>query len=283
MRVCIYGNPTIDIVISKDGDRAIMHGGGVYYSSIPFINKGYNVEVYSVYSPLIHEHPIRSLIVKRQYSTRTNIFLLDYTGSERSIEVRERSDRLASWNIHDGICVSLVNPVLGEVDTSLLRNIRLRSSILAVDIQGFIREQRQHRIHNVFKPEIIDVFREADIIHMDREEFDAILSGLTTHDTAQLQKLAKGVIVVTERPNKVTLITREVVRSMVLEMEDLIADKTGAGDYFLSAFTIHYLRETDYVESAYKAHIDTSKWLIYRAKKVSSHSHHSALYSARHS
>lgn len=282
MRVCIYGNPTLDIIIHVDHEKTISYGGGVYYSSIPFLERGFNIEVYSVLSPLIHGHPIRRYIVLRQYSARTNIFLLDYTGSHRRIYVLERSDKLAYWNIHDDICISIVNPVLGEMDTTHLRYIRMRSTLLAVDIQGFIRSVSNGKIIHTCESDVLNVLREADIIHMDREEYDFLRSILANLYSIDMQRVVKGVILITERPNKISLITRDYRRDLTTDLDSRVIDKTGAGDFFLSSFVIHYLKEMNYEESAYKAHIDTSRWLMSRDKGVSSHSHHSAVHPARH-
>lgn len=276
MKICIYGNPTIDYIRDKDGNTRFAYGGGVYYSSLPFLQRGYHVEVYSVYSPMIVKHPITSHIVKQQYSARTNIFILDYTRFSRSILVLEKSDNLYHWNIHSGECMSIVNPVLGEIDISLLKLIRTKSSTLSVDAQGFLRETRSNIVRLVYEPAVLSLFEIADVVHMDKEEFNVLFTHVGKHLFYNLAKRLRGVLVVTDRPNKVMVFSKSNLREISFGDGVFFEHKTGAGDYFLSSYIIHYMKFMDEEEAVYQAHEETSRWLSTRLQEVSSHPHHSA-------
>lgn len=40
MKFCLYGNPTIDTIVTKEFTR-IAYGDGVYYSALPLIKHGF--------------------------------------------------------------------------------------------------------------------------------------------------------------------------------------------------------------------------------------------------
>lgn len=266
MRYCIYGNPTIDIILESDKSAYLSHGGGSYYSTLPLIAHGIKPEVYAVYSHMLHDHPISNFIIKQQYSTRANIFILEYKGLYRDLRVLDISENILDWNTHAGICNVIANPVMNEIGINLLRKIRLGAEILAVDIQGFIRNNVNSRIKLVFKPGVHSLFEIADIIHTDIEEFNTILrtAGITTLE--KMSRNLRGIVIVTSPPNNAVLITRHKVKHLEFEDNYVASQKTGAGDYYLGAYTYYYSIIMDEEESAYKAHNDTSKWLRLRDK-----------------
>lgn len=268
MKYCVYGNPTIDIIEYEDGLKVVSYGGGSYYSSLPIISRGIPVEVYSVYSPLLSGHPIAQYIVKRQYSTRTNLFYLRYRGGARELKIMEKSPEILNWNTHSGLCIVIANPVINEIGYSLLKTLRSKSVLLAIDIQGFVREQVDANIYLKPSKIIYSILELADIVHADISEFKSITSmeGVQSN-YHEIREITNGVIVVTQRPGKFILLTKERVKFIEIP-EDYIADyKTGAGDYYLASYTIHYNETRDPEISIYRAHRDTTIWLKNRVHR----------------
>jgi len=269
LKVCVYGNPTIDIIVREDGSKTMAYGGGSYYSSLPLLERGWNVEIYASFSPLIANHPIAKYIVKEQYSTRTNIFVLEYRGLTRSIRVLDQAPPLHSSYIHSGLCVSIVNPVLREVSISLLKAIRSRALILALDLQGFVRGLREGSIVLEGGAETLYALQVADIIHADideiatlynKERFLSVIEGVC--------RALRGVLVVTDRPSRFIVVTSSGIKQLEIEEDYVALDKTGAGDYFLTSYTIHYMDHYEPIEPLYKAHQDTTRWLKARDSKI---------------
>lgn len=278
---CVYGNPTLDYIKEVGGATYIAYGGGSYYSTLPLLEKGLKVEVYAVYSPALSTHPVSKYINKMQYSTKTNIFKLEYRGAERKISVLDRAPPLCSWNSQADLCYSIVNPVLGEIDVNLLKIIRQKSLLLAVDLQGFLRKLADNSIILEHTDSAVMAIQLADIVHADLEEFIALTGGLGISEAVyKVSKLLRGILLVTVRPMKVILITRYRFKIYELEGHYVASDKTGAGDYFLSVYTRTYIENHDEEDSVFKAHEYTTTWLKKRrVSSASSHLHYSVSYS----
>ena len=269
MKACVYGNPTIDIIVREDGSKTVAYGGGSYYSSLPLLERGWSVEIYASFSPLVASHPIAKYIVKEQYSTRTNVFVLEYRGLTRSIRVLDQAPPLHSSYIHSDLCVSIVNPVLREVSIPLLKAIRSRASILALDLQGFVRGLRGGSIVLEGGAEALYALEVADIVHADIDEIAALyskerfLSGVES-----IHRALRGVLVITDRPSRFIVATSSGVKQLEIEEDYVALDKTGAGDYFLASYTIHYIDHYEPIEPLYKAHQDTTRWLKARDSRM---------------
>ena len=273
-KYCIYGNPTIDLIKLRNQPEYISHGGGSFYSALPLIEKNIDVEVYAVYSDLLVEHPISKYIVKQQYSSRVNVFRLEYENDTRQISIIDTAPPIHPWNTHSDLCYSIVDPVLGEVTIPVLKAIQVKSILIAVDLQGYLRKLRDNKIIIEQTPESIQVLELSDIVHLDIEEYHALLK--EQGGIASIRKHLKGVMVVTIRPNKSIIIQSREERFRILEIqEDFIAiDKTGAGDYFLSQLFYYYIESNDVEEAIYKAHEYTTLWLKKRSIKPPHRTHY---------
>jgi hypothetical protein len=266
VKFCLYGNPTIDVVNTGVESR-VSHGGGVYYSSMPLLKRNFNIEVYSAISPRLLKHPVIAHTVKLQYSSRTNIFVLTYSGNTRSISVVERAPPLYHWNSHKDLCYTIVNPVIGEVDVSLLKLLRVKSQLLAVDMQGFLREVGENR-EVVLRPSIkaLEVLELTDIVHVDIEEAWCLVSKYAAGNSfnealSMLTRRSRAILVVTRGLDKITIARSGSVIDIEADKSYKAIDKTGAGDYFLAEYLVQYLSSGDIIESACKAHEEVTQWL----------------------
>ncbi|MEM1828794.1 MAG: sugar kinase [Desulfurococcaceae archaeon] len=274
MDICIYGNPTIDLIYHDNRFMGMRYGGGVYYSSIPFIHRGFRVTVYGVYTPQLLAHPVVKFMVQRQFSSTANVFELSYHGDERSLLVLERAPSLYPWNMHEHLCYVVINPVLGEIGVNMVKDLANRSTLIALDVQGFVRETIGHRVVNSFNPEVLDALEYVDIVHMDLQELISLARG---EDTVGFMEKLTGkyrevLIVATNRVDPILMAINGRVRKLEVERDIIVPDKTGAGDYFLGSLLYHLAITNDMEEAVIKAHEDTSKWLYtrYMALKASS-------------
>jgi hypothetical protein len=266
LKYCIYGNPTIDIVTENNHSRYVAYGGGSYYSSLPLIKRGISVEVYASYNTMLEEHPISKYIVKQQFATSVNIFELEYHGFERKLKVRDVAPKIYEWNTHIDLCNVIVNPVLGEVSVNLLRNIKSKSTILAVDLQGFLRRLVDGNITLTYNPEVEAVLEIADVVHADLDEYIALTRSRSSSITSFTNpRNLRGVLVVTVRPSKILIFTRSLFKVIEFKEDYYAPIKTGAGDYFLATYTHSYYETGDAEESAFLAHEETTYWLKERS------------------
>lgn len=265
--VCIYGNPTLDYIVLEDGSRKIGYGGGVYYSSLPFQREGrYRLNVYAVYSPKIHNHPVYKAVNKLQYSSTATIFKLVYRGSSRTLYLEERAPPLYPWNIHEGLCISIVNPVFHEVTEANLAMIKVRSQLLAGDMQGFVRSLDNGRVVYSCSTRALHLLRYFDVVHMDVDELKA--ATCVWDELRALERLLNMVrgtrVVVTGRLKPIHVVDHGSLKSINIDDSPLVSDKTGAGDYFLGTLLVNMLSHEDFTKAVEKAHDETTKWLIER-------------------
>lgn len=264
----LYGNFTFDIIILQGTlyDKRI--GGGVYYSSIPFINDNkYSVEIHTVISPITYyNNSLTRYIVQEQFSTKANIFKLIYEGEYRIIMAIDKAPRI---NIDAGVGkpdVTIVNPVLGEISISLLKRIRAYTKILAIDIQGFMRSINNRNIIIAERTvESIEAIKLSDIVHMSFEEaVQLTLSSDINQISRRLAKINKKAVFIITRDEDPPILVINNRFSVIGTRQKPVRDRTGAGDYFLSTFTKKYIEINDEIESVQHAIKKTTRWLVSR-------------------
>ena len=225
--------------------------------------------MYSVMSPRLVSHPIAEYITRLQYSTRTNIFVLNYTSEKRFLKLLEKAPPIYPWNTHQDPCYVIANPVIGEVGVSLLRVLRTKSEVIALDLQGLVRSVTSSG-DVVLTPhsEALDALRLVDVVHADVEEAECLVRGLgetsLQRGLSAITRTSRVVILITRGLGEITVAYGGLVRDVVVDVEYVAREKTGAGDYFLSVYLLHYLASNDLVESVYRAHEDVTEWLIER-------------------
>lgn len=261
----LYGNFTYDIIVIRRELLSERLGGGVYYSSIPFIiDNKYNVKIYAVISPIIYySSKLLRYIVQEHFSTRTNIFKLIYNGAKRTIIVVDRAPQIDMCIKNEKADVSIVNPVLGEVSTSLLRRIRVDSKIVAIDIQGFARIVNKHNIIVTRRTsDSLEAIKLSNIVHMSLDEaIQLTQANNIDHITTKLSRISKNTLfIITNSENPPILIFRNKYR-IIGSRQKPVQDRTGAGDYFLSVFTKEYIETNDEIKSMHYALRETTKWL----------------------
>ncbi|MEM1618075.1 MAG: sugar kinase [Desulfurococcaceae archaeon] len=268
-KFCVYGNPTIDVIELETSEKYVAYGGGAYYSSLPLLEAREEVSIYSVYSPLLVKHPVSRFLVKKQYSPRANIFILEYKHGTRRIKVLDVAPPLYPWNVQEEECYAIVNPVLGEVGVGILKELSCRSPAVAMDVQGFLREVIKGYIEIRPSAEALLAISMVEVVHLDIEELCALMGYTEIKEAlSKLSRYVKRVAVVTVRPNHAFIVTQHGYKSVSFENTPIVKDKTGSGDYYLSSYFYNYILHGDEVEAAYKAHERTSAWLARRGKQT---------------
>lgn len=269
-RFCVYGNPTLDYIL-LEGGALVRPGGGVLYSSLALVELGAQVEAYGV-APhwLVSQTHLGRLGGRMLHSASATAFLLDYRFSPRRVEVAEISPPIPPSMVHEGSCVSVVNPVLGEVGEPLLKAVRAASELLVADAQGFLRLRAPGPLRLSGARGLASVLPYADAVHLDLEEAAAVAGGGDGWEVARrLAGLAgRAALVVTSGCGPVWVVEGGRAREVPLACEP-VEDPTGAGDYFLSALAYHMLEGAGVEEAAARASEATGAWLR-RRKRASS-------------
>jgi len=270
--ICIYGNPTLDIIEDSRGVKW-SYGGGVYYTSLPFLEKGFKLKIYSTVSYSIINHPVFKHVVPLQYSKAYNVFHIKYDEKgSRTLELLQEAPPLYNWNMSEDLCVSIVNPVYREIPPSFIKQLSNRSTILAGDIQGFLRWRKNHSIVLYPDEQVFESIKVLNLIHMDIEEARALTGeGEIGFVAAKLQNVLKDqIVVVTDGPSNILLIQGGKTK-VIHHVGETFPDTTGAGDFFLGVLTYYYLVTNDIVESVFKGVVATEKWLAKKSFIAANH------------
>ncbi len=283
VNICIYGNPTIDEIWISGKLIATRIGGGVFYSSQPFLRNihKYKIHIEAVLSPRNIELLAQPVYVYPHYSSRANHFKLIYNDNGREIIVIEKAPQLTNSYVPLNQCVSIVNPVLGEISISVLKTIRYKSKLLALDIQGFIRKEEDGRIVLYKNTEAYEAIKIADIVHLDLLEA-SIITGEPVEELEEiirkLMALDIRYVVITRQYKDPILIMRDKYQVITYPGRKVFRaeDKTGAGDYFLASIVKHYLKCHNIEYVVMNALRETDEWLSSRKGLIAAYhpNHH---------
>jgi hypothetical protein len=268
--ISIYGNFTLDEIIIDNMVETRRIGGGAYYSTKPFINDPmFNFKIHTICNPYINmiEEEYLEHIVCEAYSTHINLFTLIYRGEDREIIVHEKLPSLPVNALIDNRSYIIANPVLNEINISLLKKIRHNSKLLAIDIQGFIRRIYNNTVVLVRDSIVKQVLGTGNIVHLSMYEAKKLV-GINYIDlnilTKYFSKINSETIYIITRDEKPPIVIHGGKYSILGDTKPRTIDRTGAGDYFLASFVKEYILTNDITQATIKAHDNTSNWLINR-------------------
>lgn len=243
MYAVIVANPTIDIVITREG-RAKRVGGPPYYMGLALSALGIRAEAVGVVGPdeydvIAGELEKIGVRPRLKIGDATAYFELDYNSKPR----RSKALRRPSVKI-EGLVEAplvLVNPVFDEVG-----DLRFFADLSAVDLQGFLRS-------GTAPPE-------ADIVHFSDDDMAVDPGKLGEYNEKW------NIVLYTQGAAGAYMSTEGrlyFVESAGIEAEDT----TGSGDIFLAAFAAVMMRRGDAVEALCEASKYVAGYLRYRALK----------------
>lgn len=271
--ILLIGSPSFDeIVLNGEIIRRI--GGGVYYSlkvleKIPLLN----IDI--VTSTDIHTY------IKLSTFTNINEFLvypsktpfyykLVHRNGDRELFLLEKCSKLLESCIFSKIYdLAIVTPIYDEVMVNLLKKIMVHSEIVAVDIQGFIRERNYYnKIYYTCSPFFQDIIDYADIIHMNIDEALYFIKCLCMKSLDELIEYDKQLFIITNswRPFYIVF-DRQILMIKPIRAQ---GDETGAGDTYLTTFSIFYylLRDVE-IAAQYASSLTTQKILYGDIRDIS--------------
>ncbi len=268
IKVVLVGNFTLDKIWINNEFLGEKLGGGVYYSLLPFLHKGINVRIQCVFNPYLYNakelQNNKVSLCKNQFSTEITTFRLIYNSSGRRLFVESIAPSIMLTQFDYDEAIYVLNPIMNEISINLIKTIRSYALLVSSDIQGYIREvDKNNRVIYRVPSNINELFRNIDILHIHLDEARSITGKNNIVDiTRWFQKrINKSYIILTQDTDPVYIITKEFIKVIEFDPVD-VKNTTGAGDYLLSATTLHYLESNDIVNSVEKAIEEVKKWLI---------------------
>ncbi|HIQ03229.1 MAG TPA: hypothetical protein EYH40_02275 [Desulfurococcales archaeon] len=245
MKDCVVfvGSFTRDII-----DDTYTIGGPPYYGSIALVYYGCDTIV--VISPVEEDHIrfARSMGLELIITgSSVPVFELKYiSDTDREVRLLRRGSTI---NIPSELLESfsksliIVNPVYREVNLELLRILRNYASILAIDIQGFVRTvDDKGSISIKWTSDVYEVIGLADIYHLDLYEIPICNS--IEEAVRYLTEYSKGIVLVSHgEEGLVASIDGELI--YVPALPGISGNSTGAGDILLSITAYEIYKGTE--------------------------------------
>ncbi len=270
--VLLVGNPSFDEIVF-DGEVIHRVGGGIYYSlkvlrKIPLLD----IDIITSTDPytFIKLSSLTGIHRINVYPSKTAFYYkLIYRNGDRSLYLLEKSNKLIESFIDSRIYdLAIVTPIYNEVMSSLLKKVWMQSEIVAIDIQGFIRERDYSgRIHYTCNPDLYDLIDYADIIHMNIDEAIYFIKCLGLKSLEELVAYDELLFIITDswRPFYI-IFDKQILMIKPIRVQ---GDETGAGDTYLSAFSIYYYLLRDITLAAkYACSLTTQKILYSDIKDI---------------
>jgi len=266
--VLLIGNPSYDeIWFNNRVEHSI--GGGIYYS-LKLLSKIPLTSIYMVTSSDPYTlikiigssiHSIREEIIL--YSKTPFHYKLVYTGKDRELYLLSKSNTLTSNMIPSTTYdLAIVSPIYNEVDLVLLKRISSQSTIVALDIQGFIRcVDKNGKIHHTCTNLCTEIINYADIIHMNMSEALHYIKCLGLRKPEDLLMFTDKIFIITNSWKPLYILSDKDI--LEIKPYRVYGDETGAGDIYLAAFSIHYQQNMDLLSAALFASETTIQKIIY--------------------
>lgn len=236
-----------DLIISPHGKYSFL-GGSVIYSSIQASLLSWRSYIITAIGKsdveellgLIRKFAINTLEIQI-YEGESLSFINDYDEKGHRIQrINREFSYMLKPNIEKKFDVIHLGPILNEINEEFIKKAREKSRFLVLDAQGLCRKLKDLEIHL----EKINLSKESlamlDVIKFDREEF------LSSFDFDSFFKLYN------ENIFKILIITMSEKGSLLFKKEKIffapsmkpkkLVDPTGAGDVFLTAFSIEYFK-----------------------------------------
>ncbi len=133
----------------------------------------------------------------------------------------------------------VLSPVMHEFDLSVVEYLVDKYELVAIDVQGFLRksDKNGHIILAKPNPELLSIINNATIVKASLEEY------------CVLKRKLGRIFIVTLSDRGALLFDREEKKKVYAPAYVVKGDPTGAGDIFISAFTIKYQETMDLAES----------------------------------
>lgn len=254
----MFGNPTLD-EIRGDGNVLIVPGGSAVYVSAASAYLGAKVDlVGNVGNDYPREalNQLRKVGVSvdsvRHLNAPSTRFELTYRDSSRRMRILCAGNRLEANSVKGMWQATHIGPVFGEVDSSIVLNLRRHSQFVSLDLQGFVRDSRRDRSVRLVRRRLAPVLGASHAIKASLEEARVQTGTKGPLDAAEAL-LASGpryVIVTLAGKGAVLAVQRGGRFRIPPYPEKLVVDPTGAGDGFVGAWLFTMVSTRDPVWAA---------------------------------
>jgi sugar/nucleoside kinase (ribokinase family) len=256
--ICVVGSFSLDSIMVPGRDKAFHNlGGATTFTSFAVKTLGESIAVVSrvggdfpeAYLWWLREEGIDISAVKRYVQESTTSFELCYSNnfSERLLKLTCKGAPLDFDDLPCDLSVKAIHvaPIADEINYEIMEHLKSCCDFLSFDPQGLLRRFDENGNVSLNLSQKMDK-RVLDLVNVCKVSLDElfVLTGLSELDAAVKAVHDVGVetVVVTMGAKGSLLSVEGVCYSVPACKSSMVVDPTGAGDVFIGAFLVEYLR-----------------------------------------
>lgn len=266
MNLIVVGSITEDIIIHPSKDKKRFIGGVPIYAASTAKALGEKIGIVSKVGTDFH---IKNLSIINSFEQDLNGFAISgntstrfenkYTASgKRTQRILSTSEKITFKDIpqiyYSVPCIHL-GPVFDEINPELITEVRNSFGFVSLDGQGFTRSSDSKNQKVILEPwlDYEEHLPKLDVLKVDDIELKGI-TGVPRLKSAIELALETGIpLLVITMAHKGAIIYDNKRRMEIPAVPTKVVDETGAGDTFITAFLLEYLKSKDSYFSALMA------------------------------
>ncbi|HDD33930.1 MAG TPA: hypothetical protein ENG30_02130 [Thermofilaceae archaeon] len=261
LEVVLFGHIVMDTVV-RGRRRWQSVGGTVVYGAFAALRHGAKPIVVSKvgedfldeYLIFLARNDVDISYVRVVPRGKTTRFKLVYRDTERELTLLSRAEsigRLDAELIDLSGRVAIVGPVAGEVELEALESVYSRARLTGLDLQGYLRTGRIREPIRLERSErALEALRYADVVHADENEA-RVLTGQGPPESARwMASVGPRIALVTLGDEGAYVAWEDRLIFVPPARPSQVVDVTGAGDVYLTVFSIEYARLGSVEEAA---------------------------------
>ncbi|MEM0349708.1 MAG: PfkB family carbohydrate kinase [Candidatus Caldarchaeum sp.] len=250
--LAVVGGLTIDIL---SGRKAI--GGPPWYAGIAAASLSQNVSVYSAvgedfpetFTALMQQRRLNISGVKKIVGAKTYTFEHKYINGARVSRIAAEGPHIPLDILEDfDDDTALLSPVYREAGEKHLRLLRKNVSLLAADLQGFVRKIDRRGLITLWSPDISEVLKTVDVLHCSEEEALAVTGEGDLISATRVLGLGTDAVVLVGSVQGLFIAHRSSLT--LLRIKTDANDLTGAGDMLTGFYLALYQKSANHLEAA---------------------------------
>lgn len=266
----MLGHLVVDIIVKKGNVRRNI-GGTVTYGALAAMRHRARAHIVSKigldfpdeYFLFLTRSGIDTTHILVSKDLPTTKFKLVYEDSDRTLYLLSRCEDILLSDVPvERIkgSIAIIGALIGEISPSVVQEVSERASLVASDLQGYLRHVTpERRVLLAPTREATLVASLSDIVHAEVNEARVLLGDLPPETLARkLVELGAGIALVTMGENGAYVATTGKVYYVPPAEASRVVDRTGAGDVFTTVFAIEYQRSGDVKEAGSYAAAATS-------------------------
>jgi 1D-myo-inositol 3-kinase len=251
MKFAVLGNLTADVIRTSEGTMRTI-GGSACYCGLTASKLDCETHVLTRVgrdydANWLREMRAAGLKLSIEYARSTTVFENVYTKGGRMQWIRGNAGAIRKVPKEVLECDLIhVGPVFSEVSWGLLR--KLRGKFISLDVQGFVRRERGHKVEHKFWSRRNKFLELVKIVHIGADEARFAVKRCCR----ELMELGPEIVAITDSRRGSYLLFGD-SSQYVPAFPAKTIDQTGAGDVYTTALAIRYLETRDPMESGYFA------------------------------